>query len=582
MAFVPDQPTKSGFVPDSTVQKVPESFTLTPGQPGVGLTRLPSFTPSSPSESDRLFSAFRQQNPGSALTSIIGRLVLESGGALAGTTPLTAGLGYSGAKNLSDALDLALGVPGSERMMQRTPLETTGESVLDVGLGAALQKGSEFAPKLAQKVLAPFERRMTPEVKSAVEVAKELGIPLFPGEVTGSPILKGTESLLSNTITSSGVMASQKETQSDILGNIADNLLKGSGSPVTKEVFGETVQAGIQREKGAFKAEAKDLYDRLASLIPEQSTVDLNNTRTIGEQFLAQQRSLPQGFGNETLVKRLENLAQSENLDFNSIRNTRTALNDYIKSSVRAGNDNEARIYSSLKEAIDQDIQGFAAAQPGNIKEAFDVANKYYAQGAQIFKDPKIKSILKANPEAVYGIVVKPNSVSDIRTLKSALGQDFGTVQRGFMDKIIEKSVGPDEAFSPVKFQKSLSKFEPETLSEVFSKDVLENINELAKASSVAGSSKGPSAVGQTLVSSAIGGVSYYNPLTGVKTLIAAPILAKFYLSKPATRYLTEGFKIPAGGKKAIELGTRIAAFTSDSVDDTSDELSDQIRRSLQ
>ena len=114
---------------------------------------------------------------------------------------------------------------------------------------------------------------------------------------------------------------------------------------------------------------------------------------------------------------------------------TRAYFGDMIQ---KVGSEtSEGRMYTIMKGAIDKDMKAYADQHPGQIKDAYDLVNAYYASGKEIFNDPKIIGIIKARPENVRELLVGKNSVEVVDKLQQILGANgFKDVQSAYLQKM--------------------------------------------------------------------------------------------------------------------------------------------------
>lgn len=91
--------------------------------------------------------------------------------------------------------------------------EGVGEATESPLLGAATTMAAPVAGALARRVVTPFPSQLTPEKARLARVAQKEGIPLTPGQETGSRNLQATESVLGQLPGSGGMTAAENQTQ---------------------------------------------------------------------------------------------------------------------------------------------------------------------------------------------------------------------------------------------------------------------------------------------------------------------------------------------------------------------------------
>ena len=67
------------------------------------------------------------------------------------------------------------------------------------------------------------------------------------------------------------------------------------------------------------------------------------------------------------------------------------------------------------------------------MKIDLDIANEFWSKGKKVYESPIIQKILRTNPENLVDIIIKPKSGTDIKTFKSAVGNNgFELLKKGF------------------------------------------------------------------------------------------------------------------------------------------------------
>lgn len=551
-----------------------------------------------------------QENPGSTLAgNLVGGLVPAGKVFQAATLPgrlasaATIGAGYGASEKIRD-----LGTEGS--------LEHPGEvakAAAKTGALSTIIPGLLEAPALSQKLLAG---RITPESIELAKTAENMGIPITPAQASGSKQVGLIEKALQNLPTSSGLVQGRQEAIQKALQSKAGQLLEDAGPGQTAQSFGASIQEGIKPGLESFRDRSSLLYQAFQDSA-QGAKIPLANVMRVAKDFVDREGA-KEGFASSKLMGQLKTFFGKETpeqkipekvispdkviepdfvndfgvsqkttipgktipaqtipgkttppeMDVRTFQDIRSAINDEIQGLVKNEKNDAARKLQVVKSAMDQELESFANKAGGDVKKSFDVANGYYQKGAQIFYDPKIKRIIQSNPESVYGLIVKPNAVTDINTLKNALGQEsFKPVQRAFMEKLL--STEGADAFSPAKFSTSANKFEPETLNAVFGAEKVKEIQDFWKVSQRIFQTErrvgNPSGTAQNLITPGFWGglavLATHNPGLAASAVITPPMLAKIYTSKTGMKLLTEAVQTPANSPKAAQLLNRLSGI---------------------
>lgn len=474
------------------------------------------------------------------------------------------------------------------------------EAAINGTISALLPVAAAPVKMAISKILSSASNQRTPQLIEAALLADKAGVPLTAAERTGSRPLAKIQKLLEHSAFSTGEMQAHEKEQYNSILNIANKIVGKFGPKKAPTELGEEIQSAIAKESDAFKKEAGALYGAVNDQIPAGTGVAFNSTQAQSAKILSELSEVAapardasvaafarelSGLGADSL--RILNAlpTQEQKLQFlkatlptftwNGAQLTRSKLGDLIQEV--GATTQKGRYLTILKNAIDQDMKTFAESHPGDIKDSFDLANKYYESGKGIFSDPKVQGLIRARPESVYELLVGKNSKEAIQNIKAILGPEkFKNVQRLYLDQILFPANSGE--FSPARFVTSLNKFETETLDEVLGDKTRKSLENLAK---VAQASKGaeavasnPSGTAQALISAksltapitaAVGGIVTGHPVAGAISsalIILGPKMAsKVYLSPRFEKLMSEGLALPANSPAAQRIASEIIAL---------------------
>jgi len=207
------------------------------------------------------------------------------------------------------------------------------------------------------------------------------------------------------------------------------------------------------------------------------------------------------------------------------------------------------------------------------VKQLKKVAEEGLNLGSQTPGQPFLKAITREYPDTVVDrIIGAPESklqshtlLKNIQIIKQAIKpKEFEALG----DKLITKlmSVNQDTGLvKPQTFSKMVDKYNNRVLRRFFPYEKTEQLQKLANigrkiesAEKVAGN---PSGTGQTLIAWGLFRMIMQRPAMGAVVAFTPKQLAKIYTSKFGMKWLTDGFKVPSGTKKAVELATKLSAI---------------------
>jgi len=141
----------------------------------------------------------------------------------------------------------------------------------------------------------------------------------------------------------------------------------------------------------------------------------------------------------------------------------------------------EGRIYFNLRKSLDTDLKLFAQSGGSDAWASYQTARAFYRENiGEVWKKKEIRRLFMANPEKVIDVAVRPNSTSEIKLLKKALGPiEFEQVQRGFANRLL--GVDKFETFDPRNLRSQIMRYGDSTINEIFGKNASAILRTIAK-----------------------------------------------------------------------------------------------------
>jgi len=225
-------------------------------------------------------------------TAVGAPLAAIPGPGTAGAALLTGG-GYAAGKRAADIFgEKVLGIPGPRRTLaseaKEVPVDVLSGGTMELG-GQLLGKGVQAAGKT---MIAPY-RGMTEESRGVVEIAKKHDVPLTPAEITRSRPLALTESALSFTPGSSGVMQrarfKQLERMTELREDLLNTISQGRTSPRSLEQSGLDLKNAIDEFVSGVKVKSMGQSTKLKNDLLKSvgSTETYDSLGMSGQQLLA-------------------------------------------------------------------------------------------------------------------------------------------------------------------------------------------------------------------------------------------------------------------------------------------------------
>lgn len=296
---------------------------------------------------------------------------------------------------------------------------------------------------------------------------------------------------------------------------LKDRLLQKLGSNQTYEEVGLAGQEALKRATQARYAESGRLYDNVAELInPDVTTVPQSYRQKALDLFEKERKLSPSlqdsellgvlgdvsGHGDlsgllnqaaqqlgkspEELVQNKPFMAQLQDqimkpMSFSQMSADRSRLGQLIAENdpshgfsagakgAKLVGDKAAGVYKQLFGALDDDMGKIVADAGPDAKNALDLARSFYGESKQLYNQPQILRIARADPEKVVDMVFKPEAVTTVKTLRKAIGGEaFDGLRGKFTDKLL--AVPEGEQLSSDMIQGRLNKYGQNLIEEVY------------------------------------------------------------------------------------------------------------------
>lgn len=424
---------------------------------------------------------------------------------LAAGGPLGRGAGKLGAKMFPALEQRAPNVVKAIKAAMSANITPTITQILQSKPLAQVEEVMTRIPIIGRRIIAMREAQ-----EAAYQNLRTSAITGAGPKMAGSELGAGTQEVIAKQLES---QAAEREIA---LTEIHGRLLGKSGDQVSREQVGRELDNIITQKVEASRAKKNKLFEMVSDAIPpEADHVVAINLRNAAAGVLKSVRNLPsesmEGTTRRLLTelrrgpsgKVIENaadpiikyflagedaeflaLAGRKAYTFREVQTLREILNEKIHQRMVAGNRYEAQMFRKLKDSIDADIETFSDTLPSDIKRKFEVATTYYKN---IYKGKyagddilQIQKLAKTDPENVYGMIVKPGDVSDIRRLKAAVGEaGMAPMRRRFLEETTTGQGG--RVLTGPEIINNISKYGEQTLKELLSGEQFADLQRFAK-----------------------------------------------------------------------------------------------------
>lgn len=412
------------------------------------------------------------------------------------------------------------------------------------------------------------------------------------GQATQNRRMQATESLLSRTPGSAGVMASRAEDQAANLGAGIERKANSLSPKASAEQAGRAIERGVRGEGGFvenFKAKQKSLYDELDRYVKPQTGVDLSNTTKALEQLNApikgaentskffqnaKMRSIEDALkkdleasGGNPAVADLETvIAGGGKLPYEAVKKLRTLVgNEMADSSILS--DVPRSKWKAFYGALSTDMEQAAKAAGPDATAAWNRANNYTRAGMKRLET--IDHVIERNggPEAIFTAATSgtKEGATTLRAVMQSLPEDAQkTVSATVLRRLGRATPGKQndlgEKFSTETFLTNWNSMSPQAKAVLFDRygaGFRQDMDQVAKvASNLREGSKvwqNPSGTGQATAqtgavvafatSLATGNVGTAGAIAG--SVGAANLSARLMNHPPFVKWLAKTTKAP-------------------------------------
>lgn len=465
----------------------------------------------------------------------------------------------------ASVLDLGAGVVG--KIGDVSKIEELSKAASTISKISDTVNPLNIPGKVISKVVAkPLQSFLSKSADTeAIAAAERLGVELPPTALSKSGAVRKIIQTTGEGI-GGGTLKKADEVARAGIETAAENLQKKitPENIVDNEVVGNQIKDGFAKFQDAFKKQKETIYNAVSAQGKFRvATVD---TTVKALEDILEQSKKALGVADPSEIKFYQNVLdsiQGKEVQFDNLRAMRTEIGKMIAKSPR--DFQLRRLYGTLSSDLDKTAE---AVSP-RFKQMMNDADAYYKQNINRIQSSLGGSITKSAPEKLVTNLVKKNNVTNLRLLKTIVGDKaFEFIGSSFLSDLVKNSMSVsktgEQEFNLAKFQRNVAKFDQPTLQEILSPEQMQNLMEAKNAASDTQLVKDAVKRGAikdrgTIPLLEIGSSAVtMHPLALLGTIMGTKALATFILN-PIGRKFIQGLGLTSG--ETAELFRQSSAF---------------------
>lgn len=368
--------------------------------------------------------------------------------------------------------------------------------------------------------------------------------------------------------------------------------LSRPNTPIGSGMAGKTA---LDTARDVFNTRAKVLYDAVDKIAGFKIPTD-----TIKKAIFAERDKLakltkagakklgePEGVVKD-LIRDIETI--NPDITFSEARLLRSRITDRLRE--KAEDPQARRIYSMALANLDQAMETTAKSFKGDAWKIYRTASDFYKHGMETFENEAVSALVQKNPEALVDSV-GPGKISNAISIRRAMTQylpyakpeekaamlkGFDAFREQWVRKQLLKSVESSGVMDLVGLKDNINKMGRDTTGVLFGfdkkgRDFLKNLNTLAEATAnmtkitdhptghiikggmIAATIAGALVKGGSALTAGGVGATELAVLEGIP-----PLIVKALYSPKLTKILVDGFTAPTAAKRIANLQTFVKA----------------------
>lgn len=426
----------------------------------------------------------------------------------------------------------------------------------------------------AEKVIADQKTKMKgaeyskydEELASALKEGQ-----LTPGLQTENRFIDILENVTEKSLFGGGSLIKARKGAQTLTNKFVDDYISNYGN-VTRNDYGELLQSTIKNNVDEFKIAARGMYDDL-TLKSKGVKVDITDIKKEANKLIDEAK-YTKGLQKDALKVPQTILNLPDQIPFNAANQIRSQFLGITRSSNELISGQSQRYAANLADKITKALDDMSKAPlSAEAKLAYNKAQSFYKEGAEIFNDKIIRNLVRNESDQVFKNVIKPERPNIIDKVSKVIARTKNPIERDILEKNLQGSLLFDLQSESIKrynnlngdfLLKNLNKYGDTVLSKVFKPQELKQVRSLLETLKVAQQKTvGEGVPGGVFIQLTQAG-ALFGLGTGIATgpaaaiLIGPAVIAKLFTNPKFVSFLKKGFQLNPGSPEYYKWGTRL------------------------
>lgn len=426
----------------------------------------------------------------------------------------------------------------------------------------------------AEKVIADQKTKMKgaeyskydEELASALKEGQ-----LTPGLQTENRFIDILENVTEKSLFGGGSLIKARKGAQTLTNKFVDDYISNYGN-VTRNDYGELLQSTIKNNVDEFKIAARGMYDDL-TLKSKGVKVDITDIKKEANKLIDEAK-YTKGLQKDALKVPQTILNLPDQIPFNAANQIRSQFLGITRSSNELISGQSQRYAANLADKITKALDDMSKAPLSTeAKLAYNKAQSFYKEGAEIFNDKIIRNLVRNESDQVFKNVIKPERPNIIDKVSKVIARTKNPIERDILEKNLQGSLLFDLQSESIKrynnlngdfLLKNLNKYGDTVLNKVFKPQELKQVRSLLETLKVAQQKTvGEGVPGGVFIQLTQAG-ALFGLGTGIATgpaaaiLIGPAVIAKLFTNPKFVSFLKKGFQLNPGSPEYYKWGTRL------------------------
>jgi hypothetical protein len=426
----------------------------------------------------------------------------------------------------------------------------------------------------AEKVIADQKTKMKGAEYSKYDEELALALKegqLTPGLQTENRFIDILENITEKSLFGGGSLIKARKGAQTLTNKFVDDYISNYGN-VTRNDYGELLQSTIKNNVDEFKIAARGMYDDL-TLKSKGVKVDITDIKKEANKLIDEAK-YTKGLQKDALKVPQTILNLPDQIPFNAANQIRSQFLGITRSSNELISGQSQRYAANLADKITKALDDMSKAPlSAEAKLAYNKAQSFYKEGAEIFNDKIIRNLVRNESDQVFKNVIKPERPNIIDKVSKVIARTKNPIERDILEKNLQGSLLFDLQSESIKrynnlngdfLLKNLNKYGDTVLNKVFKPQELKQVRSLLETLKVAQQKTvGEGVPGGVFIQLTQAG-ALFGLGTGIATgpaaaiLIGPAVIARLFTNPKFVSFLKKGFQLNPGSPEYYKWGTRL------------------------